>query len=68
MWFATSPRLDQMLGARAVCQRQPERQKPQGVFKSAFDVFQRATLVNVGANYDVNHEALIRGWKPMQTG
>ena len=29
----------------------------------AFEVFERATLVNVERNYDVNHEALIRGWK-----
>ena len=59
--FAT---LEQMLMASGVYQRQPERQSAcKGALKSALGVFQRATLVNVGTNYDVNHEALIRGWK-----
>ena len=50
--------------ASGVYQRQPERQSAcKGALKSALGVFQRATLVNVGTNYDVNHEALIRGWK-----
>ncbi len=59
--FAT---LDQMLMASGVYERQPERRSAcKAALQSALGVFQRATLVNVGTNYDVNHEALIRGWK-----
>ena len=59
--FAT---LEQMLMASGVYERQPKaREACKGALKAALGVFQRATLVNVGTNYDVNHEALIRGWK-----
>ena len=59
--FAT---LDQMLAASGPCERSPQdREKYREVLRVAFDVFQRAALVNVGRSYDVNHEALIRGWK-----
>ncbi len=59
--FAT---LDQMLTASGVYERQPERRSAcKSALRSALDVFQTATLVNVGTSYDVNHEALIRGWK-----
>ena len=59
--FAT---LDQMLEASGVYERQPERRSAcKAALRSALGVFQRATLINVGTNYDVNHEALIRGWK-----
>ena len=45
-------------------ERQPERRSAcKAALRSALGVFQRATLINVGTNYDVNHEALIRGWK-----
>ena len=58
--FAT---LDQMLAASGVYERQPDRQKEcRGALQAALAVFERATLINVGTNYDVNHEAFIRGW------
>jgi hypothetical protein len=59
--FAT---LEQMLMSSGVYERQPERQDACKVaLRTALGVFQRATLINVGTNYDVNHEAFIRGWK-----
>ena len=59
--FAT---IEQMLQASSLCERDTkQRQELSEALRSALGVFQRATLVNVGRSYDVNHEALIRGWK-----
>ncbi|MET4607643.1 hypothetical protein ABIB90_007147 [Bradyrhizobium sp. JR4.1] len=59
--FAT---LDQMLEASGVFERQPEEERGRcrSALKTALRVFRRATLVNIANQYDVNHEALIRGW------
>jgi hypothetical protein len=59
--FAT---LDQMLESSGALDRHPERKEAwKEALRAAFEVFERATLVNVERNYDVNHEALIRGWR-----
>ncbi|MBB5048049.1 hypothetical protein HNR60_002810 [Rhodopseudomonas rhenobacensis] len=60
--FAT---LDQMLAASGVYERETQAKQIEcgRALQAAIDVFRRATLVNVSRAYDVNHEALIRGWK-----
>ncbi len=40
-----------------------QREECKDVLRQALGVFQKATLINVGRSYDVNHEALIRSWK-----
>ena len=64
MWSATSPRSIRCCW-RPACTSASRNgaEACKGALQSALGVFQRATLVNVGTNYDVNHEALIRGWK-----
>ena len=59
--FAT---LDGMLELSGIVDQHPEQKETwKEALRAAFGVFERATLVNVDRNYDVNHEALIRGWK-----
>lgn len=56
--------LDQMLNASGAFERLDAAGKVacKVALESAFEVFREATLVNTSRVYDVNHEALTRGW------